>query len=77
MLTNDVALSGRFITRPGSMQVIKYAFEMARKKGARRITCGHKSNIMKITDGIFWEDMYEVAKGKPRFKAIGLRVTGI
>jgi isocitrate dehydrogenase len=65
MLTHDVALSRRFITRPGSLQVIKYAFEMARKKKARRITCGHKANIMKITDGLFLECFYEVAKEYP------------
>ncbi len=69
MLTHDVALSRRFITRPGSMQVIKYAFEMAKKKGARRITCGHKANIMKITDGLFLEVFYEVAKEYPDLKA--------
>ena len=69
MLTHDVALSRRFITRPGSMQVIRYAFEMAKKKGARRITCGHKANIMKITDGLFLEVFYEVAKEYPELKA--------
>ena len=69
MLTHDVALSRRFITRPGSMQVIKYAFEMAKKKGASRITCGHKANIMKITDGLFLEVFYEVAKEYPELKA--------
>lgn len=69
MLTHDVALSRRFITRPGSMQVIKYAFEMARKKNALRITCGHKSNIMKITDGLFVECFYEIAKEYPELKA--------
>lgn len=69
MLTHDVALSRRFITRPGSMQVIKYAFEMAQKKGARRITCGHKANIMKLTDGLFLEVFYEVAKEYPGLKA--------
>lgn len=69
MLTHDVALSRRFITRPGSMQVIKYAFEMARKKEAKRITCGHKANIMKITDGLFLECFYEVAKDYPEIKA--------
>ena len=69
MITNDVALSRRFITRPGSMQVIKYAFEMARKKGARRITCGHKANIMKITDGLFLEVFYEIAKDYPELNA--------
>jgi isocitrate dehydrogenase len=65
MLTHDVALSRRFITRPGSLQVIKYAFEMAKKKNARRITCGHKANIMKMTDGLFLECFYEVAKEYP------------
>jgi isocitrate dehydrogenase len=69
MLTHDVALSRRFITRPGSLQVIKYAFEMARKKNARRITCGHKANIMKITDGLFLECFYEVAKEYPELKS--------
>lgn len=69
MLTHDVALSRRFITRPGSEQVIRYAFEMARKKGARRITCGHKANIMKLTDGLFLEVFYEVAKEYPELKS--------
>lgn len=69
MLTHDVALSRRFITRPGSLQVIKYAFEMASKNGAKRITCGHKANIMKITDGLFLEVFYEVAKEYPHLKA--------
>lgn len=69
MLTHDVALSRRFITRPGSLQVIRYAFEMAKKKGAKRITCGHKANIMKITDGLFLEVFYEVAKEYPELKA--------
>ncbi len=69
MLTHDVALSRRFITRPGSMQVIKYAFEMAKKKGTKRITCGHKANIMKITDGLFLECFYDVAKEYPELKA--------
>src|SRR5438045_3049854 len=62
MLTPDVSLSRRFITRPGSMQLIHYAFELAKMKNAKRITCGHKANIMKITDGLFLECFYEVAK---------------
>jgi isocitrate dehydrogenase len=69
MLTHDVALSRRFITRPGSMQVIRYAFEMARQKKARRITCGHKANIMKLTDGLFLDCFYEVAKEYPDLQA--------
>ena len=69
MITQDVALSRRFITRPGSMQVIRYAFEMAKKTGAKRITCGHKANIMKLTDGLFLEVFYEIAKEYPELQA--------
>src|SRR5687767_1350667 len=69
MLTHDVALSRRFITRPGSLQVIHYAFEMAKKKKTKRITCGHKANIMKMTDGLFLECFYEVAKEYPSLKS--------
>jgi isocitrate dehydrogenase len=69
MPTHDVALSRRFITRPGSLQVIKYAFEMAKKKGTKRITCGHKANIMKLTDGLFLECFQQVAKEYPELKS--------
>jgi isocitrate dehydrogenase len=69
MPTHDVALSRRFITRPGSLQLIKYAFEMAKKKNAKRITCGHKANIMKLTDGLFLECFNEVAKEYPELKS--------
>ena len=68
-LTQDVAIARRYITRGGSEQVIRYAFEMAQKKGARRITCGHKANIMKLTDGLFLEVFKEVAKEYPELKA--------
>jgi isocitrate dehydrogenase len=68
MLTHDVALCRRFITRPGSQQVIRYAFEMASQKGAKRVTCGHKANIMKLTDGLFLETFYEIAKEYPHLK---------
>lgn len=69
MLTQDVAIARRFITRGGSEQVIRYAFEMAQKKGAKRITCGHKANIMKLTDGLFLEVFNEIAKEYKDIKA--------
>jgi len=64
-LTQDVAISRRIITRPGSEQVIRYAFEMARRKKARRVTCVHKANIMKITDGMFLNTFHKIAADYP------------
>lgn len=68
MLSNDVAVSRRMITGPGSEQVIRYTFEMARQKKATRVTCGHKANIMKLTDGLFLRTFQEIAKEYPELK---------
>ncbi|MBI3235388.1 MAG: isocitrate dehydrogenase, partial [Bacteroidetes bacterium] len=74
MLTRDVALGRRFITREGSRQVHKFAFEMARKEGITKIHCGHKANIMKLTDGLFLDVFYEVAKDYPEIKTADIIV---
>jgi isocitrate dehydrogenase len=68
-LTYDVAVGRRIITRPGSAQVIRYAFEMARRKGYTKLACGHKANIMKLTDGLFLETFQEIAKEYPDIKS--------
>lgn len=67
--THDVALCRRFITRPGSAQVHRFAFELARRTGKKSVVCGHKANIMKLTDGMFLETFYEVAKDFPDIEA--------
>ena len=69
MQTNDVAQCRRLITRPGSEQIHRYAFEVALKKKGKRVTCAHKANIMKLTDGLFLETFYKVAKEYPNVKA--------
>jgi isocitrate dehydrogenase len=69
MLTHDVALCRRFITRPGSEQIVRYAFEMAQKEGYTQVACGHKANIMKLTDGLFLKTFYEIAKEYPNIEA--------
>jgi len=69
MNSNDVAVCRRFITRKGSEQVHRFAFEMARKEGFKKVACGHKANIMKLTDGLFLETFYEVAKEYPEIDA--------
>ncbi|MBI1222199.1 MAG: NADP-dependent isocitrate dehydrogenase [Bacteroidetes bacterium] len=69
MNSNDVAVCRRFITRKGSEQVHRFAFELARKEGFKKVACGHKANIMKLTDGLFLETFYQVAKDYPEIEA--------
>ncbi|MEZ5557777.1 MAG: isocitrate dehydrogenase [Pseudomonadales bacterium] len=47
------------ITRKGSARVLRYAFDMARRLGRRKVTVVHKANIMKSTSGLF----LDVARG--------------
>lgn len=61
----DVCQCLRLITRPGCEAIHRYAFEMARAQGRKKVTCVHKSNIMKLTDGLFLDVFREVAAGYP------------
>lgn len=51
--TPNVAQCLKLITRQGCEAVIRYGFEAARVMGRQRVTCVHKANIHKITDGLF------------------------
>src|SRR3990172_2684731 len=61
MLAPDVAQCLKVITRKGSEKVIRYAFELARREGRRKVTCATKANIMKLTDGLFKRVFQELA----------------
>ncbi|MFQ3610695.1 MAG: isocitrate/isopropylmalate family dehydrogenase [Fimbriimonadales bacterium] len=63
--TPDVAESLRLISRPGSLAVVRYAFELARRLGRQKVTCVHKANIHKATDGLFLQCFREVAQEYP------------
>ena len=67
-ISKDVAVSRRIISRPGSEQVIRAAFETAVKEGYTKVSCGHKANIMKLTDGMFLETFYKIAKDYPQLE---------
>lgn len=69
LITADVAIGKRFASAPGAYQIHKYAFEYAKQQGIKSVVCGHKANIMKITDGMFLEVFYEIAKDYPEINA--------
>lgn len=65
----DVAQAIKVITRPGSRRLVRYALEMAKRQGRKRVTAVHKANIMKMTDGMFLEEFYKAAAEYPELKA--------
>ncbi len=64
-LSNDMIQCKRLISAPGSDQVVRFALRTAQRLGIRQVHCGHKANIMKMTDGIFLERFRQAAKDFP------------
>ena len=59
------AVALRVISRSASTRIARYAFETARRRPKRRVTCVHKSNVMRMTDGIFANACAAVAECYP------------
>ncbi|MDI9643214.1 MAG: isocitrate/isopropylmalate family dehydrogenase [Archaeoglobales archaeon] len=58
----DSAVAIRVITRKASERIARFAFELAKKEGRKKVTALHKANVMKKTCGIFREACRKVAR---------------
>ena len=61
----ETAMLTQKITRRGSERIVRYAFELARKTGRRKVTVVHKANILKSTSGLFLRTARIVAAEYP------------
>jgi isocitrate dehydrogenase (NAD+) len=64
-----VVESIKIITEKASTRISRYAFEFARREKRKKVTAVHKANIMKLSDGLFLECFYNVAKDFPEIEA--------
>ncbi|HKO36320.1 MAG TPA: isocitrate dehydrogenase (NAD(+)) [Pyrinomonadaceae bacterium] len=48
-----VVESLKIITEKASTRIAKFAFDFARDEKRKKVTCTHKANIMKMSDGLF------------------------
>ena len=60
-----VVESLRVITEKGSERIVRYAFELAQRRGRKKVTAVHKANILKLSDGLFLEVARRVAREYP------------
>lgn len=56
------------VTRKGSERIVRYAFEMARRTGRKKVTVVHKANILKTTSGLFLKVAREMAAEFPEIE---------
>jgi isocitrate dehydrogenase (NAD+) len=61
----DTATLVQKITRKGSDRIVRYAFDLARRVGRKKVTIVHKANILKSTSGLFLKVAREVAAQYP------------
>jgi isocitrate dehydrogenase (NAD+) len=59
---DETGITIKSISVSATERIVRYAFDYARKNGRRRVTCVHKANILKFTDGLFLEVSRNVAK---------------
>jgi isocitrate dehydrogenase (NAD+) len=59
---DDAGITLKPISVAGTRRIVRFAFEYARANGRRKVTLGHKSNVMRYSDGLFLKTFMDVAR---------------
>lgn len=61
----DGASATRVITYSGSKRICDWAYKFAETRKKKKLTCVHKANVLKKTDGVFKKSFYELSEKYP------------
>jgi isocitrate dehydrogenase (NAD+) len=64
-LPADAGVTLKPISVSGTKRIVRFAFEHARANGRRRVTVGHKANILRFSDGVFLDTAFDEAGAYP------------
>ena len=64
-----VVESLKIITEKASTRIARFAFDYAVRENRKKITCTHKANIMKMSDGLFLKCFHNVSKKYPEIES--------
>lgn len=68
-IDEDSVHATKIITRHASERIIRDAFEYALAHGRKKVTCVHKANILKLSDGMFLNIFKEIAQKYPSIQS--------
>ncbi len=68
LVPTDAAVSIKAISGSASRRIAQYAFEYAKASGRKKVTASAKANIMKFTDGLFYESVRSIASQYPEIE---------
>lgn len=74
VIDENTVIAYKIITKKASRRIIKAAFEYALHHDRKKVTCVHKANILKKTDGLFLSIFEEIAKEYPQIQSNALIV---
>ncbi len=66
--SDEFAISCKINTKKGSERIVRAAFEFARKFKRKKVTVVHKANVVRATDGMFFDIAKSVAKEFPEIQ---------
>ncbi|MDF9824193.1 isocitrate dehydrogenase (NAD+) [Breznakia sp. PF5-3] len=69
MIDENTVHAIKLITRKASERIIRAAFEYAIKNNRKKVTCVHKANILKQSDGMFLRIFNEIKADYPQIEA--------
>ncbi len=62
---DETGITIKSISVSATERIVRCAFDYARTHGRKKVTCVHKANILKFTDGLFLQVSRDVAKQYP------------
>ncbi len=62
------------ITRKGASRILRYAFDMAKRQGRKKVAVVHKANILKATSGLFLDVSRDIREEYPEIETSELIV---
>ena len=65
---DEYAISCKINTKKGCERIIRAAFDYAKKHNRKKVTIVHKANVVRATDGLFFETAKEVRKDYPEIE---------
>jgi isocitrate dehydrogenase (NAD+) len=64
-IRHDSGISIKPISISGTRRIVRFAFDLASRNRRRKITVGHKANIMRFSDGVFLDTAQKMAASTP------------
>ena len=61
-MREDAGITLKPISVAGTRRIVRFAFEYARANGRRKVSLGHKSNVMRYSDGLFLKTFLDIAR---------------